>query len=115
VILGAPDGFADRLELPTGTKLHRQARGQFDLVLLFATRRAELARRLPALSNHLEDDGSLWVAWPKRTSGVASDLSFKLVQELGLSTGLVDNRMAAIDDAWSGLRFGCRNVGRRRH
>jgi hypothetical protein len=73
--------------------------------LFFVTRRAELTRRFPVLKRGLEPDGGLWIAWPKRTSGVATDLSFAPVQEVGLANGLVDNKVAAIDDTWSGLRF----------
>lgn len=104
-IVRAPNGFAESLALPKGVVLRNEARGRLDVVLFFATRRAELTRRFPRLANGLEPDGGLWVAWPKRTSGVATDLSFAPVQEIGLANGLVDNKVAAIDDVWSGLRF----------
>ena len=73
--------------------------------MFFVTRRAELARRFPSFMRALEDDGGLWVAWPKQTSGVATDLAFDAVQRIGLDAGLVDNKVAAIDTTWSGLRF----------
>ena len=104
-VVRAPNGFAESLKLPKGVVLRREARGRLDVVLFFATRRAELARRFPKLANGLEPDGGLWIAWPKRTSGVATDLSFEPVQEIGLDNGLVDNKVCAIDDTWSGLRF----------
>ncbi|MEX0947527.1 MAG: DUF3052 domain-containing protein [Acidimicrobiia bacterium] len=104
-VVGAPNGFAESLKLPKGVDLRREARGRLDVVLFFATRRAELARRFPRFANGLEPDGGLWIAWPKKTSGVATDLSFAPVQEIGLACGLVDNKVAAIDDTWSGLRF----------
>jgi len=69
------------------------------------TRRAELARRFPTFVRALEPDGGLWVAWPKKTSGVATDLVFEAVQQVGLDAGLVDNKVCAIDGTWSGLRF----------
>ena len=72
---------------------------------LFVTRRAELARRFPGFARALVDDGGLWVAWPKKTSGVATDLVFDAVQTVGLDEGLVDNKVCAIDGTWSGLRF----------
>jgi hypothetical protein len=75
------------------------------VVLFFVTRRAELARRFPSFVRALETDGGLWVAWPKKTSGVATDLAFDAVQEVGLDAGLVDNKVCAIDATWSGLRF----------
>jgi hypothetical protein len=104
-VVGAPNGFAESLKLPNGVDLRREARGRLDVVLFFATRRAELARRFPRFVNGLEPGGGLWIAWPKRTSGVATDLSFGPVQEIGLANGLVDNKVAAIDETWSGLRF----------
>ena len=66
---------------------------------------AELARRFPAFKRALEPDGGLWIGWPKRASGVVTDLSENPVREIGLDNGLVDNKVAAIDDTWSGLRF----------
>jgi hypothetical protein len=104
-VVSSPDGFCDRLELPPGAVLRRQARGRLDVVLFFVTRRAELARRFPTFMGHLEPDGGLWIAWPKRTSGVATDLTESPVREIGLANGLVDNKVAAIDETWSGLRF----------
>jgi hypothetical protein len=104
-VVRAPDGFAESLKLPKGVALRREARGRLDVVLFFATRRAELERRFPTLAKALEPDGGLWIAWPKKASGVVTDLSFDPVQEVGLSNGLVDNKVAAIDDIWSGLRF----------
>jgi hypothetical protein len=104
-IVSAPNGFAEALDLPPGVQLRKQARGRLDVVLFFVTRRAELARRFPTLQNRLEPDGGLWIAWPKKTSDVATDLSFEPVQRVGLDNGLVDNKVAAIDDTWSGVRF----------
>ena len=104
-IVSAPNGFAEALELPSGVQLRKQARGRLDVVVFFVTRRAELARRFPTFQNRLEHDGGLWIAWPKQTSDVATDLSFEPVQRIGLDNGLVDNKVAAIDDTWSGLRF----------
>jgi len=68
--------------------------------------------RLPALRAALEPDGGLWLAWPKRASGVASELEEAEVRALGLATGLVDNKVCAIDETWSGLRFVYRRVDR---
>lgn len=104
-VVRAPGGFVESLKLPKHVDLRHEARGRLDAVLFFVTRRAELARRFPRLANALEPDGGLWVAWPKKTSDVATDLSFAPVQEIGLANGLVDNKVAAIDDTWSGLRF----------
>jgi hypothetical protein len=105
-VVSAPDTFTRVLgPLPTGVQLRTGARGRCDVVVFFVTRRAELARRFPSFVRALETDGGLWVAWPKQTSGVATDLGFDAVQAVGLDAGLVDNKVCAIDATWSGLRF----------
>lgn len=106
-LLGAPDGFSVVLnELPDGTTVsHRLGSGLYDVIVCFAGRRWQLSRRLPRLPAALAPDGGLWLAWPKRSSGLATDLSDHVVRELGLAAGLVDNKVCAIDQTWSGLRF----------
>jgi hypothetical protein len=105
-IVSCPHGFCERLgPLPSDIVLRTEARGQLDVILFFVTRQAELSRRFPVFTRRLEPAGGLWIAWPKKTSGVATDLSFDTVQQIGLDCGLVDNKVAAIDDTWSGLRF----------
>jgi len=100
--IGAPSGFADLLD---GSRLHTRLRGSFDVVVLFADAAVTLARRLPGAVAALEPHGGLWIAWPKQTSGVDTDVDERLVRELGLATGLVDNKVCAIDATWSALRF----------
>ncbi len=100
--VNAPEGFADQF---SDVEVRDRLRAPLDVVVLFASRRAELPRRLPAARRALEPDGGLWVAWPKKASGVPTDLSFEVVQPLGLGEGLVDNKVCAIDDVWSALRF----------
>ena len=105
-VVSAPEGFERVLgPLPPGAQLRTSARGRLDVVVFFVTRRAELARRFPSFVRALEVDGGLWVSWPKKTSGVATDLAFDAVQQVGLDAGLVDNKVCAIDGTWSGLRF----------
>jgi len=105
-VVSAPDGFTRVLgPLPTGVDLRTDARGRCDVVVFFVTRRAELARRFPSFVRALQTDGGLWVSWPKKTSGVATDLGFDAVQKVGLDAGLVDNKVCAIDGTWLGLRF----------
>ena len=105
-VVSAPQGFSRKLTpLPSGITLRTEVRGHLDVIVFFVTRRAELARRFPAFARRLEPAGGLWIAWPKRTSGVATDLVFDEVQRVGLDCGLVDNKVAAIDETWSGLRF----------
>ncbi|HUH08241.1 MAG TPA: hypothetical protein VML96_10605 [Egibacteraceae bacterium] len=103
-LLGAPEGFA-LTDLPDGVDVRSRAAGRLDVIVLFARSQAELARRFPAAMRVLEPAGGLWVAWPKKASGVATDLSFEVVQPRGLDAGLVDNKICAIDETWSGLRF----------
>jgi hypothetical protein len=105
-LVGAPHGF-DRVltPLPSGVRMLKQPRSDLDVVVFFVTRRAELERRFPRLASVLRCDGGLWVAWPKRTAGVATDLCERDVREVGLAGGLVDNKVCAVDDVWSSLRF----------
>jgi hypothetical protein len=105
-VIGAPPGFDEVLgDLPPGVSVHRRLRGTFDVLVAFVRTRSELERRLPALKQALDQAGGLWVAWPKRSSGVATDLSDGNVRDVGLGIGLVDNKVCAIDTTWSGLRF----------
>jgi hypothetical protein len=92
-------------ELPDGVSVRMSARGPLDVIVAFFERRARLERRLPALRAALDPAGGLWAAWPKRTSGLATDLTDDVVRELGLAIGLVDNKVCAIDAVWSSLRF----------
>ncbi|HEY3728763.1 MAG TPA: DUF3052 domain-containing protein [Solirubrobacteraceae bacterium] len=105
-LIGAPDEFDATLgELPDGVSVRRRVRGPVDVLVAFFVRRAALVRRLPTLRDALDPAGGLWIAWPKRASGVQTDLGEGEVRELGLQAGLVDNKVCAIDDTWSGLRF----------
>jgi hypothetical protein len=106
-LIGAPEGFDDTLgELPPGVRVRRRLGGQaFDVIVAFHTRRGDLERRLPALTAALDPAGGLWLAWPKRASGVATDVTEDVVRSAGLAAGLVDNKVCAIDHVWSGLRL----------
>jgi hypothetical protein len=104
-LVRAPDGFEATLGELRAARISRRLSGRFDVIVAFATARAELVRGLPRWRAALEPAGGLWVAWPKRASGVATDLGDAAVRELGLSCGLVDNKVCAIDATWSGLRF----------
>ena len=100
---GAPAGF--ELEASTTTRLPKT----ITLALTFHTHQKTLARRLPQLIERLESAGTIWVCWPKKaavkTQGLDADLDENLVRDLGLSNGVVDVKVAAIDDTWSGLKF----------
>ena len=104
--LGAPDGFVASLEpLPEGVTWKRRAQAPLDLAVAFFTRRSEVAARWPALTGAVGPAGTVWVAWPKKSSGVATDLTENAFREDLLPTGWVDTKVCAIDDVWSGLKF----------
>ncbi|MEU6583211.1 DUF3052 domain-containing protein [Nocardia sp. NPDC046763] len=105
LLAGAPAGF-ELGELPGGAEVHRRAgAGPYDVILGFCPDRATLTRRFPGWRQRLAIDGGLWLAWPKKASGVPTDLGENAAREYGLAQGLVDNKVAAIDETWSGLRF----------
>jgi hypothetical protein len=101
---GAPEGFTLG-PLPAVTLHSRPAKGPYDVVLLFCPDRRRLERRFLPLAERLVTNGGLWVAWPKRSSGVPTDLDENQARDVGLAAGLVDNKVCAIDETWSGLRF----------
>jgi hypothetical protein len=102
----APNGFRELLdELPDGVAVKPRARGPLDVIVFFTESRAELQRRLPALRRAMSPAAGLWIAWPKRSSGVETDMTEDVAREIGLANRLVDNKVAAIDDTWSGLRL----------
>jgi len=105
-LLGAPKGFDELLDpMPEGVRLSRRLHPGLDVVVIFTTRQAPLVARFPQAAKALQAAGGLWVAWPKRTSGVSTDLTENVVRDIGLAAGLVDTKVCAIDDVWSGLRF----------
>jgi hypothetical protein len=104
LLVAPPDGFSLG-PLPDGVDIARTAQGRLDVVVLFTTRRSKLERRFAGLARALQPDGRLWVAWPKRASKLATDLSFEIVQGTGLRAGLVDNKSASIDERYQGLQF----------
>lgn len=105
-LFDAPGDFAGALApLPEDVTLHTQARGRFDVIVLFTDREAKLRRRFDKLAQRLQANGGLWIGWPKKASRVPTDLSFDVVQTMGLDAGLVDNKVCAIDETYSGLRF----------
>jgi hypothetical protein len=102
----APESFAAALgALPAAVRVKRRVAPPVDVVVAFFSSRAELARRLEALAASVHPDGALWIAWPKRSSGVATDLTEDAARDLALPLGLVDNKVCAIDETWSGLRL----------
>jgi hypothetical protein len=110
-LLKAPDGLLS--DLPPGVAVRRQARGTADVVVAFFTTRAEFEGRLASLGKVVFPAGGLWIAWPKQASGVETDMTADVVREVALPLGLVDNKVCAIDETWTGLRVVWR-VERRR-
>lgn len=103
---GAPDGFADLVgELPDGVTVLERAAGDLDLAMLFVTQRRDLAQGLAMLQPKLQPAGMIWVAWPKRASKVPTDITEDVVRDVALPRGLVDVKVCAIDDVWSGLKL----------
>ena len=113
--VGEPGSFRATLgPLPTESTIRARVRGPLDVIVSFDTRRSALRRRFRSLAEALDPSGGLWVAWPKKTSGVATDLSFEEVQSIGLEAGLVDNKSCSIDEDWQALRFVIRREDRPR-
>lgn len=108
-LLSPPAGFTRTLgALPEGVEIRTDLRKPPDLIVWFARSRSEIERRIVALARKVGRDG-MWIAWPKRSSGVSSDLTQADVRRLGLANGLVDYKVCAIDATWSGLKFARRS------
>ena len=106
LLVNAPADFQDELQpLPAGVTFVTAARKSIDVVLLFVRSQSELDAQFPKLAAKLAPAGMLWVAWPKKSAGLPTDLSFNIVQQAGLAAGLVDTKVCAIDEVWSGLKF----------
>ncbi|CAN5593044.1 DUF3052 family protein [soil metagenome] len=102
----APHGFDATLgELPDGVSIRHRVQGRNDVIVAFFDRASELHHRFDGLTAALDPDGGLWIAWPKKASGVPTDVTDSVVRDLALERGLVDNKVCAIDETWSGLRL----------
>ena len=103
---GAPASYAAMIgELPADVALAARLRGPLDMVHMFAMQAAALRKKLPAGREAIAPDGMVWVSWPKKSSGVATDVTEDVVRNTALSLGLVDVKVCAIDDTWSGLKL----------
>lgn len=112
-LLSAPEGFAGELApLPEGVTVLRRLAPDLDVAVLFVTERRELERRFPAVAKAVFPAGGFWVAWPKRASKVPTDLTEDVLREVALPRGLVDNKVCAVTDVWSGLRLVWRKENR---
>ena len=105
-VISAPPPFALGV-LPTGVTLYRSLAGKamLDVLVVFVTRRAELVTRITSCRPRMQPAAGLWIAWPKKASRMATDITEDTVREVALPTGLVDNKVCAIDETWSGLRL----------
>jgi hypothetical protein len=103
-LVAAPSDFGETIgNMPDGVK--PVTRGTLDFAMLFVRATSELKKGFPRLRDRLESNGMLWVAWPKKSSGVETDLSEGIVRSIGLEAGLVDVKVCAVDNTWSGLKF----------
>ena len=102
-VVAEPDDW--ELEVPEGVHMFQRATKPLDVILFFTQSERHLRRRFSVLSGYLDPAGGIWVAYPKRSSSLKTDLTFERVQAVGLETGLVDNKSISVDDDWSGVRF----------
>jgi hypothetical protein len=114
-LIGAPEWFEDTLgQLPDLGSLHTSLadNARYDVIVAFMTQRAELEAELPRLRARMAPACGLWIAWPKRASKVPTDITDNVVREIALPTGLVDNKVCALDQTWTGLRLVIRRENR---
>jgi len=104
-ILNAPQGYERTLKLRGDVRRKASAAGSLDFIQFFTDQKRELEDRFAGLARALAPAGMLWISWPKRASGVATDLTEDVIRVIGLAHGLVDVKVAAVDDVWSGLKF----------
>ena len=104
--LNAPENFVKQLDLPTDVNIRSHSKiKDFDFMLVFVKSQTILTTAFTPYSRKIKPGGMLWISWPKKTSGVQTDLTENIVREIGLAAGLVDVKVCAIDDVWSGLKF----------
>ncbi|MEK6407693.1 MAG: DUF3052 domain-containing protein, partial [Acidobacteriota bacterium] len=105
-LVGAPDGFREELrDLPPSVTFITSLSARLDLILFFVKMQSELIGHFSRLAEKLKPAGMLWIAWPKKASGVATDLADYHVRQIGLDAGLVDVKVCAVNEIWSGLKF----------
>jgi len=105
-ILGTPSNYAATLgQLPSGVKQVKKLNGPLDFIQFFSSRRSHLEEQFPKLKASLSPSGMLWISWPKGSSGGPTDLTENVVRDIGLANGLVDVKVCAVDETWSGLKF----------
>lgn len=106
LLIGAPAGFEKTLEgLPQSAAITDRPGREHDVIILFAQDLKAFMKAFDRTRARLHQDGGLWVAWPKKASGIKTDLTENIIRDVALAAGLVDNKVCAIDDTWSGLRL----------
>ena len=106
IIINPPHNYDKILgKLPENVIAVRELKGPLDFIHFFAKERRDLENKFPVLKQELSQRGMIWISWPKRSSGIATDLSERIVREIGLNNQLVDVKVCAIDEIWSGLKF----------
>jgi hypothetical protein len=103
--VNAPLGYEKALELPATLIVGSRSKKPLDFVQLFVKTRRELEQKFPQYSVKLNPSAMFWISWPKKSSGVASDLTEDVIRATGLANGMVDVKVCAVDDIWSGLKF----------
>jgi hypothetical protein len=114
-LIGAPGWLEDDIgQLPDIASLHTDLadEARYDVIVAFVTERAELETQLPRLRSRMAPACGLWIAWPKRSASIPTDMTDNVVREVALPTGLVDNKVCAIDETWTGLRLVIRRANR---
>jgi hypothetical protein len=113
-VVGAPAAYETIVgKLPDGAVIVARPRTTVDMIHVFATERAMLGRKLADYRKAIGPDGMIWVSWPKKASGVPTDLSDVVVRDTALPLGLIDIKVCAVDATWSGLKFVVRKSERR--
>jgi hypothetical protein len=107
IVIGAPEGYIQTTlgDLPEGVQVTDNLSGLFDCIQFFTVERGELETRFPELKSALVQNGMLWISWPKRASKIPTDLDENGIRAIGLANGLVDVKVIAVDERWSGLKF----------
>ena len=113
-LVNAPTDFPKLLEpLPEKVQIARHSKSGAAIIHVFSKDRAELARWLPGFMRQIQTDGMIWVSWPKKSSGVPSTITEDTIREIALPLGLVDVKVCAVDDVWSGLKLVIRRENRK--
>jgi len=106
VFVNAPANFVTQLDLPATVNVERNSQSKaLDFIQVFVTSRAALTTAFAQYPPKLKSNGMFWISWPKKSSGVQTDLNENIVRDIGLAAGLVDVKVCAVDDVWSGLKF----------